>query len=164
LKQKETEVQDLDQQHKAKRAAYGRFFAVAQRLMEDTTQAEKELVKEYSELETIEALDNEISIITARLELMAVGNPDAIKAFERREQEIAMLQSKLDSIVEQLETTRANIKEIREQWEPQLDELVSKISDGFSHNFEQIGCAGQVGVYKDEDFENWSIQIQVRFR
>ncbi|KAF2689337.1 P-loop containing nucleoside triphosphate hydrolase protein [Lentithecium fluviatile CBS 122367] len=164
LQQKEAEVKELQNRLKDKRAAHGRQHKIALQLTNNVTQEEKEMIKGYSELQTIEALDDEIAAIAARLDLMAEGNPNAIKAFEKREQEIEALQSKLDNVSGQLESTRASIAGIREQWEPELDALVAKISDGFSHNFQQIGCAGQVDVYKDEDFENWSIQIQVRFR
>ena len=30
-------------------------------------------------------------------------------------------------------------------WEPELDKLVKEISNAFAYNFEQIGCAGEVG-------------------
>jgi chromosome segregation ATPase len=164
LAQKEAEVRDWTDRHKAKRAEHGQQLAAAQRLIRNVSDEEKEMIKQYSDLPTTEELDDKITAINARLNLMAEGNPNAIKAFEKREQEIQTLVSKLESIVERLETSQATITDIREKWEPELDALVAKISDGFSHNFEQIGCAGQVGVYKDEDFEKWSIQIMVRFR
>ena len=84
--------------------------------------------------------------------------------FQDYTEQFKAAQEKLDNNTQQLEATRESIREIREQWEPELDAIVSKISDGFSHNFQKIKCAGQVGVYKDEDFEKWAIQIQVRFR
>jgi hypothetical protein len=45
-----------------------------------------------------------------------------------------------------------------------VDQLISQINDAFSYNFEQISCAGEVGVHKDEDFEKWAIEIKVKFR
>ena len=52
-----------------------------------------------------------------------------------------------------------------QQWEPQLDELIAKISEAFADNFSKIQCAGEVVVYKDEeDFDQWAIQIKVKFR
>ena len=56
------------------------------------------------------------------------------------------------------------IKEIRDVWEPKLDQLISEINDAFSYNFQQINCAGEVGVNKDVDFDKWAIEIKVRFR
>ncbi|KAF2447229.1 structural maintenance of chromosomes protein 5 [Karstenula rhodostoma CBS 690.94] len=113
---------------------------------------------------SMEDLDNEISAINSRLELMADGNPQAIKAYEDREREIQKVEQTLAGTAEKLERTRTRITEIREQWEPELDRIVSAISDGFAHNFNRIGCAGQVSVKKDEDFDQWAIQIEVSFR
>lgn len=164
IEQKQAEINHLEQQRKEKTAQHGGLLKTAQRLIRDLTESEKEMVKEFSELPSLEALENEITAVHARLELMAEGNPDAIRAFENREQRIHAVQESLEKVGEQLGETQERIKEIRGRWEPELDHLVSKISEEFSNNFQQIGCAGQVGVGKDEDFENWSIQIQVRFR
>ena len=35
------------------------------------------------------------------------------------------------------------IKEFRDQWEPELDCIVKKISNSFSQNMEQIRCTGE---------------------
>jgi len=132
--------------------------------MKDATDEQKAVIEEHRTLATVEDLDNVIEGNDARLEMMAEGNPRAIKEFQRREQDIQDTDERLAEIRIKLAETKEKIDEIRGQWEPELDALVAKISDGFSHNFEGIGCAGQVRVYKDEEFEAWSIQIQVRFR
>ncbi|KAF1962850.1 P-loop containing nucleoside triphosphate hydrolase protein [Byssothecium circinans] len=137
--------------------------AIASEILHNITLEEEDEMKKYSEM-TTEELDLEINDITARLDMLSDDNPGAVKAYEKREREIRMAQEKLARNAEQLESAREKIVEIRGQWEPELDELVSRISDGFANNFHKIGCAGQVGVYKDEDFEKWAIQIQVRFR
>jgi chromosome segregation ATPase len=141
-----------------------RVRAEAQRILDSATPEELQLMEEFSQYPTLEDLNNEIEAVGNRLELMAEGNPQAVHAYKNREREIARKNEIRDTIIENLETTRTEITTIREQWEPQLDALISTISDGFSHNFAQIGCAGQVDVHKDEDFEKWSVQIQVRFR
>jgi chromosome segregation ATPase len=161
---KEAEVRDWAMRHTAKRAEHKHQHTIAKGLLRNTSTVEKEEIKRWSELPTLQDLDDKITEITARLNLMAEGNPDAIKAYEKREQEIQAHGLKLQGIVERLETIYADITFIREQWEPQLDALVAKISDGFSNNFEKIGCAGQVCVYKDDEFEKWAIQVMVRFR
>ncbi|OAG04898.1 P-loop containing nucleoside triphosphate hydrolase protein [Paraphaeosphaeria sporulosa] len=123
----------------------------------------KELIIDFKDL-PMERLDDEISAVNSRLELMADGNPQAIRAYEDREREIRKVEQTLADTAEKLEHTRTRITEIREQWEPELDRIVSAISDGFAHNFDRIGCAGQVSVKKDEDFDKWAIQIEVSFR
>jgi len=84
-----------------------------------------------------------------------------------------------------LDDARHGIREIRNNWEPKLEELVARISEKFGESFARIGCAGEVVVFKassaenDEDdsqrtlegdegngldFANWAIHISVRFR
>lgn len=166
LQEKQAELQELKTLYDAKRAQHKNLYAICQQLSTTVQDDDVEMaiIDQYRQLPTLEALDNEIAAISARLDMMAEGNPGARIAFEKREQDIAATQAKLEHNAERLEATRQTIQEIREQWEPELDALVAQISDRFSHNFQQIGCAGQVGVYKDEDFDKWSIQIQVRFR
>jgi chromosome segregation ATPase len=164
LKTKHDVVKQLDAQRKSLRDRHNRIARGLEELIQTISEEERVIMQEASELPSMEDLENEIAAVHSRLELMAEGNPNAIRAYENREREIEETEKKLGEIAEQLETTKEQIKEIREQWEPQLDDLVKKISDGFSHNFAQINCAGQVSVNKDEDFEKWSIQIEVKFR
>jgi chromosome segregation ATPase len=74
------------------------------------------------------------------------------------------LKAKILETEASLETIAQNVMKIRGKWEPKLDTLIAKISDAFSYNFEQIGCAGEVNVHKDDDFDQWAIQIKVKFR
>lgn len=133
----------------------------------EEAEAEKAIVEEYcaNEETTPEILDAEIESTGHRIELLHEGNPHAIQQYEDRQRQIDRLSQILDNFQGDLQTLNDRITEIRGQWEPQLDALVSEISEAFSHNFERIGCAGQVGVYKDEDdFSLWAIQIKVKFR
>ncbi|RAR01526.1 structural maintenance of chromosomes protein 5 [Stemphylium lycopersici] len=162
---KEAEITELGNRSKRLRDEYAKKAAAAQQDIESLTKEERDLVLEYRDLPSFDALEEEASIVTAKLEMMAEGNPGAIRAYEKREEDMVRTQKRLEQYMASLEETGGKITEIREQWEPQLDELISKISNAFAHNFQQIGCAGEVAVYKDqEDFDNWSIQISVRFR
>lgn len=162
---KETEIQQLHQRNEMLRREYRRMLENVQDSLNELTAEEKDMVQEYRALPDLAALDQEVESVAARLEMMVEGNPGLIRAFEKRKDDIAKTQEKLDDHTSALEDAKEKIVEIREQWEPQLDALISKISDAFAHNFEQIGCAGEVSVYKDEeDFDRWSIQISVRFR
>lgn len=162
---KETEVQELANRIKRLRDEYMKKTAATQQDIETLTEEEKQIVLEYRELPSFDDLEQEVQAVAARLEMMAEGNPGAIKAYEKREEDINKTREKLEQLISSLGEIREKITEIREQWEPQLDVLISKISNAFAHNFQQIGCAGEVAVNKDEeDFDNWSIQISVRFR
>lgn len=114
--------------------------------------------------QTTEELETEIDSERARLELMHEGNGSVIKDFEARQRKIDGLSARLEEIRHALSELDGRIQELREQWEPELDSLVSKISTSFSFNMEQISCAGEVGVFKDDDFDQWAIHIRVKFR
>lgn len=115
-------------------------------------------------------LDADIDSEKARLELTHGGSANMIKEFEERERQIQNLHSKLADFQKELTEFQQAINEVRGNWEPRLDALVSKISDAFSDSFQRIGCAGQVSLDKVEDeaggseFDQWSIQIHVKFR
>lgn len=113
---------------------------------------------------TVENIDNDLEAEAAKLQFIHAGNPNAITEFEKRQADLDKMKQKIDDNDAKLEKIGRRIIRTREKWEPKLDLLVSQISDAFSHNFEQIGCAGEVGIHKDEDFELWAIQIKVKFR
>jgi chromosome segregation ATPase len=114
---------------------------------------------------TLDHLDAEVSTTKGRLELLRVGNPLALEQYEDRARKIEQLKRKIESFEVDLEALSQEIQAIQEQWEPKLEEMVANISEAFSHNFERIGCAGQVSVRKHEnDFKLWAIEIMVKFR
>ncbi|KAH7122283.1 hypothetical protein B0J11DRAFT_531081 [Dendryphion nanum] len=158
-------VSDLKERQDILKRKYNQLVATFKRDMDSFSQEELRILEDYNSLSTVEELDNEIDLVNSKLTMMAGGNPHAVKQYQLREVDIAKSQEKLQRFSDELENAKRSITVIREQWEPKLDDLAARISDGFSHNFTQIGCAGQVSIYKDEeDFERWSIQIQVRFR
>jgi structural maintenance of chromosomes protein 5 len=113
---------------------------------------------------TMEELHHEIEAERSKLEFIHDGNQGALKEFESRQLTIQKLNDKIDEMGRRLEKVSRKVSEIRQLWEPELDKLVREISSAFAYNFEQIGCAGEVGVHKDEDFDLWAIEIKVKFR
>lgn len=106
-------------------------------------------------------------IATQELRLGSIEalNPHALQEYERRAAEIDKLRREKEQREAEASTLSQEIKELRGKWEPGVDRVVSRIDRAFSHNFEQISCAGEVDVHKDEDdFEKWAIEIRVRFR
>jgi chromosome segregation ATPase len=141
------------------------FHHSMQASIDDLPAEDRDVIASYKDLATVAELEDEIQSVNARLDMMSAGNPQAVKTFETREQQIRKTQDSLEKHIANLAEAQDKIKEIRGPWEKELDELIVKISDAFAHNFAQIGCAGEVAVYKDEeDFNSWSIQISVRFR
>lgn len=113
---------------------------------------------------TLESLQNEIDAEKSKLDYIHDGNAGALKEFELRHKTIEKLNNKIRETAGSLDRINVEIREVRENWEPELDNLIKEISDAFAYNFEQIGCAGEVGVHKDDDFDHWSIEIKVKFR
>lgn len=113
---------------------------------------------------TVDGLEAEILTERTKLEFVVASNPNAINEYNKRKADVDRLSRKVAEADEKLESMGREITEIRELWEPELDTLIAEISDAFSHNFSQIGCAGQVSVHKDDDFDLWAIQIKVKFR
>ncbi|KAK5115109.1 hypothetical protein LTR62_001806 [Meristemomyces frigidus] len=111
-------------------------------------------------------LEVEIQSVQAQLELNGGGHGGArvLQEFEERAQLIEQKRAELADVEAVLAELDAKLVEIKGLWEPRLDELISQISEAFGENFGKIQCAGEVGVHKDEDFENWAIQIKVKFR
>lgn len=125
---------------------------------------------------TPDQLEADIDSEKARLNLTHEVREGVVQEFEERQRTIDSLKEKLATQDQQLAEFNHAIDEIRSQWEPQLDSLVQKISDAFSDSFDRIGCAGQVTVDKPQEepgpngepggsnFDQWSIQILVKFR
>lgn len=121
-------------------------------------------VMESCDGKSAEEVQREMDAEEAKLELIHAANPNVIREFERRASEIERLKKKMSGSQEKLQRLTHSIEELMEKWEPKLDELVSKINDAFAYNFEQISCAGEVRVHKDDDFDSWAMDIMVKFR
>jgi len=162
-KEKEVEALRLETQkcNQDAKAALERAQAI---LLGDSTDTIKAFVATLPTDQTPAELETEIESEKARLELMHEGNGGVIKEFEMRKNKIENLSAKLEQFKTALAELDATIAELRNRWEPELDRLVGRISESFSFNMEQISCAGEVGIHKDDDFDQWAIQIRVKFR
>jgi len=166
LEAKRKEVDSAVRDHEETSKAAKRLIEECQGIISDSglTPEEHAFLGALPEGQSEEDLEGEIESEKARLELLHHGNPNVIKEFESRQKQIEKLEDSIAKDTEKLGDIEYAITEIRGKWEPGLDALVKSISEAFSESFEQIGCAGEVGVHKDEDFDQWSIQIQVKFR
>lgn len=124
---------------------------------------------------TMEEYEADLDSEKARLDLTHGGHSGMVEEFEARERRIQELKERLSGSEQEKARFQESINEIRSQWEPELEAIVSKISEAFGDSFRRIGLAGQVGLFKAEDepgpngeapsnFEQWAIQIQVKFR
>jgi structural maintenance of chromosomes protein 5 len=135
---------------------------VSQMLAESEEQ--RAILTALQEGKTAEQVQMEADAEEAKLELIQAANPNVMRDFERRATEIARLKKKMEGLTEKLSRLTEQTETIMGKWEPKLDELVSLINDAFAYNFEQISCAGEIRVHKDDDFEQWALDIMVKFR
>ncbi|KAK7419539.1 Structural maintenance of chromosomes protein 5 [Neonectria punicea] len=160
--EKDIMQQATDEANRTKEAGRLLSQAVQDILAEDSDK--RDLFSALCEGKNPEEMQMEIDAEEAKLELIHAANPNVIREFERRAQEINRLSRKMEGASEKLEKLTHEIEKIMSNWEPTLDELVSKISDAFAYNFEQISCAGEIRVHKAEDFDAWALDVMVRFR
>lgn len=127
-------------------------------------QSKRDLFTELAEGKTPHEIEMEVAAEEAKLELIHAANPNVIREFERRAEEITRLKRKMEGANGKLEELNTHLASLMNKWEPKLEELVSQINDAFAYNFEQISCAGEVRVHKEEDFSQWALDIMVKFR
>jgi hypothetical protein len=163
LEARKREVETVEKEYEATRKAAKKILTEVEAMCRERTDDESKFHLDNRNM-TMEELEAEIDSARARIEFLHGGNPDAIKQFEQRQTHIDELRKRLADMERDLTRLQEGIVELRSKWEPELDGLVRQIGDAFSYNFNKIGCAGQVGIYKDEDFDQWAIQIQVKFR
>jgi len=141
--------------------------AVALKALENVAaieESEKQELGQIAREKTLEDVEREIGTERAKLEVIQASNPQALEEFENWTRRIERERANHASQEAKLADLNTKIDRIRSRWEPKLDELVGRINEAFSYNFEQISCAGEVGVHKDEDFDKWAIEIKVKFR
>jgi len=170
LREKERELEAAD---RAVKDLIERYKRAVKRLS-DAMEADAALRDYFNDMteeerqRTPEELQGEIDSKQARLALLHEGDPTLIRTFEDRARTISHLTERVTNNESGLEQLEASVVEIREQWEPRLDELISKISDAFAESFLRIESAGEVIIHKageeGRDFENWAVHIRCRFR
>ncbi|KAI0403819.1 P-loop containing nucleoside triphosphate hydrolase protein [Xylaria palmicola] len=142
--------------------------AIARETVSEAVAENPEQLPYLSELaadKTVEELDNEIGAEQSKLEYVHAVDPAVLRQFQKRAQEIQNMTQQKEELEAKFDSLSRQIDELRQKWEPRVDALITKINDAFAYNFEQINCAGQVDIYKDEeDFEQWAIEIKVKFR
>ena len=164
LRAKEQEMVDLVHQTNVVRERASKLFEKCKASFNGPNEERNEFLRNLPPEQSRDELEALIASEQARLELMHEGNGSVIREFEQRKKKIESMTASLDEYKTSKEELDGSIEKLQSEWEPEVDELVQKISNSFSYNMEQISCAGEVGVTKAEDFDQWAIQIRVKFR
>ncbi|KAJ3107199.1 Structural maintenance of chromosomes protein 5 [Phlyctochytrium planicorne] len=113
---------------------------------------------------TLPDLEDLLGQYRARAEIMSCNNTRALEDFKALEAEIHVCEKKLETRTNRMEQARNKMQTLKDEWLPELERLTKLISDAFSKSFERIGCAGEVQIQQDDDYEKWGININVKFR
>lgn len=165
IEQREQEVARLTQFTTDALARGKELSVIVKGLGENMTEYEKGIHAETEELSP-EQLETEIESVQARLEMAHGGSETAntIRQFEERGRKIDRKHAELQEVNKRLGALETEITTLMDKWKPELQKLIGHISTAFSENFEKIQCVGEVGLREDEDFDQWAIEIRVKFR
>eukprot|EP00198_Chlamydomonas_reinhardtii_P001035 XP_001690370.1 structural maintenance of chromosomes protein 5B [Chlamydomonas reinhardtii] len=150
---------------KAHEADYSRSKAVAEEhYMLD--EEDKAAVRQLGEDGTpVSELLKEAEETEKEAEEIVVNNTNVIEAYTMRQLEIEKLTTDLEGQDQRVQTLVSRVEEIKGQWLPMIKDMVCTINASFSHNFKEIGCAGEVRLHEDpDDFDKFAIEILVQFR
>ena len=162
--QERQQVKEIEKESKIVTERARNLLEVCNAVLAEGDEESNERLQGIPEDLTMEALEIDIASEESKLDFIQANNPNAIAQFERFQTTVDRLSAKVEEADKKLEKLQGKITKIRGKWEPELDKLIAEISDAFAYNFEQIGCAGEVGVEKTDDFEDWAIKIKVKFR
>lgn len=104
----------------------------------------------------IDKLESEVSMIN--------HDASSITILQNVEKEIEELEIELPKLVANLKETKTDIKKNHETLVPQLESIISQISAKFGRLFVNVGSAGEVRLEKPTLYNEWNIEILVKFR
>ncbi|KAH9939337.1 P-loop containing nucleoside triphosphate hydrolase protein [Epithele typhae] len=106
----------------------------------------------------------ELAQCEEELNLNTCTNGGIVDQYNRRKVEIERLTETIEERERRAAHIDGQITAAREHWQPALERLVESIGKKFSGAFDRIGCAGEIRIREDEDYEKWAIDIMVKFR
>ncbi|KAL1205854.1 Structural maintenance of chromosomes protein 5 [Cardamine amara subsp. amara] len=141
-------------------------LAAAKRNAESIAIITPELKKEFMEMPTtIEELEAAIKDNLSQANSILFVNENILQEYEHRQSQIETIATKLEADKRDLSKCLKEIDSLKEKWLPTLRQLVVKINETFSHNFQEMAVAGEVSLdERDTDFDQYGIHIKVKFR
>ncbi|KAJ7043397.1 hypothetical protein C8F04DRAFT_1072037 [Mycena alexandri] len=116
------------------------------------------------DMRSMEELQTELEKQEANLEMNMNTNPGVVEQYEKRKQDIEQYEKSIETRQRAANKIEKSIKVARDNWEPALQSLVTSIGKKFSAAFDRIGCAGEIRVRQEESYDQWAIDILVKFR
>ncbi|QEU59143.1 Smc5 [Kluyveromyces lactis] len=144
-------------------------FIKCSNAIENFPEEEKDVLNEiavkYNQENQFSSIHIESIINRLSSELSMINNDTSvIDILRKTNEDISILEKTLPHLRAKLASNAQTILEIRNSLEPRLDDIVKQISKKFSHLFAYVGSAGQVELKKPDSFNDWCIEIKVKFR
>ncbi|CAG8478217.1 10797_t:CDS:10 [Diversispora eburnea] len=163
LKQAHARFTDANKKFLAAKSEAKRLLNAANSENEEIDEETREALQELNGM-SLEELEDGLASDRAKANLHYTVDPNVIQTYDNRKAQIDDLKSKLLVKTNRLEVLMKEMATLRENWEPQLNELVKQISKEFSNAFDRIGCVGEVRISTNDDYDKWGIDILVKFR
>ncbi|XP_078148221.1 structural maintenance of chromosomes 5 [Carex rostrata] len=125
-----------------------------------------DLARAFQEMPgTIEELEAAIQDTLSEANSILLLNQNVLHEYESRQRQIDAIATKLETDEKELQSCIADINSLKSSWLPMLRDLVERINDTFSRNFQEMAVAGEVSLDEhDVDFDQYGILIKVKFR
>ncbi|CAN9516172.1 unnamed protein product [Ophioblennius macclurei] len=115
--------------------------------------------------DTLDEIDGMLNEERSRAEFFTGLSENVVEDYNRKEEEIKVLEKELEDKISGLNAYRQNISEAKERWLNPLRQLVEQINSKFSDFFRSMQCAGEVDLHfeNEEEYDKYGIRIRVKF-
>ena len=161
LQEAERAFEELENQCREARNKANEYLAKAREAGEPTDE-EKEQFEEFPD--TIQDIDDMLTRERTRAQMNMDVDERVITLYQTRATEIERIEKEADTKRGELTDCTEKLEATRQDWEPKVDQLIIGIADRFSTYFKSIGCAGDVRLAKEHQYDQWGIEILVKFR
>jgi structural maintenance of chromosomes protein 5 len=91
-------------------------------------------------------------------------NVGLIRQFEERAVRLQQLKPQLAEAEAQCAERAAELQRLHDKWLPIVQEIANRLNASFSAFMKELGCAGEVALEPDADYDKYELQIRVTFR
>lgn len=123
--------------------------------------------EKFAELSNeIEDLRDQIRDFQGRIDCLVGVDPAVVREYEDRLKEIKIIENQMANDMLNLNNIELTIKDLHEQWYPQISKVVQDINRHFTDFFSKMGFAGEVELIRKEerDYADYGIEIRVQYR
>ncbi|KAJ6844319.1 structural maintenance of chromosomes protein 5 [Iris pallida] len=134
-------------------------LSAAKRHAESIAIITEDLTKEFLEMPgTIEELEAAIQDNISEANSILFVNQNILQEYENRQRKIDDMASKVEADDKELQRCLSEITNLKGSWLPTLCNLVVKINETFSRNFQEMAVAGEVSLDEHEmDFDKYGV-------